>query len=190
MPKPSCGFEFIRGNRDGAHGTSATYTLCRLSIPRPELVREIEVERLHPGYRVLHKRNPRGEVIDAWPQNTPDGIAFTNINHGDVPQRCPAEKLVAISPERAGAGVLQTRLSGVGPRVVEYIHGHRDGKGGRNEHYTICRLGVPADTLEWEVREGLHPDYEAVHDGRRTEIRSKNGPLPDWRCGMVCELGR
>lgn len=187
---PDSGYELIRGNRDGAHGTSATYTVCRMSVPRARLVREIDEERLHPNYRVIHKRNTRGEVIDAWPQNTPDGIAFTNINHGDVPKRCPAETLVAISPERAGAGGLQRRLGGGGPRVVEYVHGHRDGTGGRNEHYTICRLGVPQDTVEWEVREGLHPDFEAVHRGRHTEIRSKNGPLPDQHCGMVCELRR
>jgi hypothetical protein len=184
MPNTIQPRELIRGNRDGAYGESATYTICRLFVPRERLVREIEEERLHPGYRVVHKRNARGEVLDAWPQNTPDGIAFTNINHGDWPGCCPAAKHLA----SAGADVPQKRLGNGGARVIEYIHGHRDGKKGRNERYTLCRLGVPEEIVAWEVREGLHPGFDAVHTGRRTEIRSKRGNQPEWRCGMACEL--
>ncbi len=70
--------EFIRGNRDGPYGVDDTYTVCRVRIPRSRLVEEIDVHKLHPGYRVLHMKNG-----DVRPQNVPDNIAFTNINQGD-----------------------------------------------------------------------------------------------------------
>jgi hypothetical protein len=177
--------ELIRGNRDGAHGTSSTYTICRLKAPRQQLVEEIEGEHLHPGYRVLHLRDAKGQVIDERPQNTPDGISFTNINHGQWPACCPAAKHAT----SASADMGQKRAAAVaGGRVVEYVHGHRDGKNRRNEHYTICRLGVPAETVAWEVREGLHPGYQVTYQGSHPEVTKTNSTQPVWHCGMACEV--
>jgi hypothetical protein len=165
MPDIVRGKEFIRGNHDGPYGVDDTYTVCRLSVPRPQLVKEIDEDHLHPGYRVLHMRDRHGKVIDERPQKTPDSLAFTNVNHGDCPADPPARRLV-----QGGDG------------IPEYIHGHRDGTNRRNEHYTISRLGVPLETLVLEIREGLHPEFQF-------QVRRKNGdPEPEWKCGMVCPL--
>lgn len=177
--------EFIRGNHDGPYDVDDTYTVCRVNVPRRQLVEEIDTLQLHPGYRVLHVRDASGNVIDERPQNTPDGIAFTNINQGNWPECCPAEK----HRNQAAKEGPSSRLAPSGTCTVEYIHGHRDGKNRRNEHYTICRLGVPMRILAREVREGLHPDYEVVYKCGQFQVRRKDGTEePAWRCGMVCSL--
>lgn len=185
MPTSVRGKEFIRGNHDGPYGVDDTYTVCRLSIPRQQLVEEIDEHHLHPGYRVLHMRDRHGNVVDERPQNTPDTLAFTNINQGNWPACCPAEAHAA----EAADNQPPRRLSPDGVGVTEYIHGHRDGANRRNEHYTICRLGVPVRTLVREVREGFHPDYEVTYKGGQFHVRRKDGTEePTWSCGMVCPL--
>lgn len=181
--------EFIRGNHDGPCGADDTYTVCRVRVPRDRLVDEIDGHHLHPGYRVLHIRdrhNPdpqkRCRVVAAWPQNTPDTLAFTNINHGSWPACCPAEQHVG---EAAREGPPR-RLAPAGARTVEYIHGHHDGPGGHNDHYTICRLGMPRRLLIWEVDEGLHPEYRVVCKAGEPHVERGDGTEPSWRCGMVC----
>ena len=129
-------------------------------------------------------RNGDGEIVDERPQNTPDTRLFNNINKGSEPWRCPARDRVL---DAASEGPPR-RLAPAGTRTVEFIHGHRDGENRRNEHYTICRLGVPVRTLVWEVREGLHPHYEVRTEGDQFYLRRKNGKTPEWRCGMVCPM--
>lgn len=190
--------EFIRPNRDGAYGTSDTYTVCRLDIVRERLIKEIDQQGLHPGYQVGHRRDERvgkdgkvvrdgngcvvWDVIDAWVQNRPDDIAFTNVNQGSWPACCPAHE----SKQHAKPDVPQRRLQEGHARETEFIHGHRDGRNHRNEHYTICRLGVPVEQLAWEVREGLHPGYVVVYEGRKISIRTAQYADPEFRCGIAC----
>jgi hypothetical protein len=172
--------EFIRGNDDGPYRVDDTYTVCRVRVRRADAVDETERLHLHPGYHVI--RGPDGSK---FLRNIPDNIAFTNINQGDWPKCCPAERARATA---APEGPPQ-RLPTDGTRVTEYIHGHQDGKKRRNEHYTICRLGVPLRMLAREVREGLHPDYEVVtFKAGQFHIRRKDGTEPTWRCGMVCAI--
>ncbi|MCP3957642.1 MAG: hypothetical protein GY719_07285 [bacterium] len=52
----------------------------------------------------------------------------------------------------------------------EFVCGNRDGQGGRNETYTICRVNVPVARFKAECRERLHPGF-----------LSHEVP-PGWRC--------
>jgi len=41
----------------------------------------------------------------------------------------------------------------------EFIRGNRDGRNGRNETYTVCRLAVPAKDLSVELSRGGHHHF-------------------------------
>lgn len=177
--------EIIRGNHDGSSGGSATFTICRIAIPREILVDEVKGD-WHPGYHTVRVKQPSrpGEYTE-YVRANPDRIFLNNINKRSGGWFCVAQ---TDSGKARGQTQPAEASTWSQAKMIEFIHGNRDGEHLRNETYTICRLGVPAARLVDEIEAGLHPGYAVVsRDGGRIPV-----PRPGtkdinqtWQCAMV-----
>ncbi|HSL84544.1 MAG TPA: hypothetical protein VLF66_17355 [Thermoanaerobaculia bacterium] len=170
------GSEFIRGNRDGPGGTSATYTVCRVGVPRRRLVAEIRKD-LHTKYHLVRVGG------FSYPRNNPNSQAIDNVNAPGGSWRCPAQ-----SADLTAEGKLKTAIEcrWSGARKAEFIHGEKVTISPSMRTYTICRLGVPRQRLSHEIAAGLHPQYCLVRTPRGFIPCPTNAhAAEDWGCCMV-----
>ena len=178
--KSNGGRELIHCNGDGgADAECTTYTICRTKVPRPRLVEEID-EGLHPAF---YARNYAGGWFAV---KRPDARHINNINKTRKRWVCAAQT----DSRRTDEGPLSSFVkmkNGGSARMVELIHGERGGPHGRNESYTLCRLGVTRQRVVAEIRAGMHPAYHVeVVDGVEYPRPDNSETTATRECPLVC----
>lgn len=141
-PLPEPEWEFVRGNRDAPDGTSETYTVCRLRVPKKRLDEEMQLG-LHPHFLSLERRGecPAHLFLKAA------AMKRARLGHATPPPS-------AVPLERWRASGLLGRPA----EAVEVIQRDPD-RSGDASSFTICRIAVPRERMVLEVKEGLHPGY-------------------------------
>lgn len=166
--------EFIYGNRDGPNGANDTYQICRIHVPDARYVQE--------GLLGLH---PRSRPIDTSP--------------GRPWRCCPAQVEPNPGRDPSLARVFEADLADTHERPLHFAELVREEppENGGGRRFTLCRLGIPRETLVEEVKAGLHPDFHTVRIGRGTYVRANPDPARrnnvnrvgrPWSCGGVCAI--
>lgn len=180
MANGNYGKEFIHGSGDGPGNASDTYTICRVEVPRQQVVEEIH-QGMHPKYDVV-----KDEDIE-YPHNRtdtnqPHARMIDNVNHPKRAWQCPAQSMQATAAGEPVPGIVPK-----GAKTMELIHGDKvPSTGAKDRTYTICRLGVPRRQLVREIDAGMHPGYRVEDSGdRRYPSPANVKATQGWNCCFV-----
>lgn len=166
--------EFVYGNRDGDNGRNDTYQICRVHVPDGRYVQE--------GLLGLH---PRSQPIDT--------------SAGRPWRCCPAQLEPHSGRDAPLRKVFEADVADAPGRPLHFAELVREEPpdGGGQRRFTLCRLGIPRETLVAEVKAGLHPDYHVVRIGRESYVRANPGPDRrttvnrvgrPWSCCGTCSI--
>jgi hypothetical protein len=164
--------EFIYGNRDGENGANDTYQICRIHVTEGRYDQE--------GLLGLH---PRSRPID--------------VSRGRPWRCCPAQLEPGPGRDAPLGKVFAADLADTRERPLHFAELVREEAPNGGRRFTLCRLGVPRETLVAEVQAGLHPDYHTVRIGGEAYVRANpdvartnnvNRVGRPWSCGGVCSI--